>query len=129
MRREKSGQNPLAGMMPGQDSAQVADLAQGVLRAQAKVMDAVLRQGIEALDFLKARYEKDRALYAALAEAEDQQAAAAVLADFMQHAFSDYADEAGKLGALAAVTAEQIVEGAAAEMQTAKGAAPAKAKA
>ncbi|PKP69236.1 MAG: hypothetical protein CVT82_11855 [Alphaproteobacteria bacterium HGW-Alphaproteobacteria-4] len=119
----------MPGMAPGADPAHVGDMMQGMMRAQAKMMDAVLRQSIEALDFIKARYEKDRALYAALAAAGDAQASAKVWTDFMQRATSDYADEAGRLSALAAVTTEQVIEGVTEEVKAATGGAPRKGKA
>ncbi|MBW6506805.1 MAG: phasin family protein [Rhodobacteraceae bacterium] len=119
----------MPGMAPVADPAHVGDMMQGMMRAQARIMDALLRQNIEALDFLKARYEKDRALCAALAAAEDAQAAAKAWTEFLRRATSDYADEAGRMSALAAVTAEQVIEGVTDEVKAATGDAPRKGKA
>lgn len=87
------------------------EMMHGVLRAQVRMMDAVLKQNIEALEFLRQRFEKDREMIARLAEARDSAAAGSVLTDFWQKAFSDYAAEAGRLGALMTSTVDQMQKG------------------
>lgn len=87
------------------------EMMHGMLRAQARMMDAVLKQNIEALEFLRQRFEKDRAMIAQLAEAKDSASAGMVLADFWQKAFSDYSAEAGRLGSLMSATVTQMQEG------------------
>lgn len=87
------------------------DMMHGVLRAQARMMDAVLKQNIEALEFLRQRFEKDRAMIAELAEAKDSAEAGMALTQFWQKAFSDYSAEAGRLGSLMTATVTQLQEG------------------
>ncbi len=91
--------------------AQAGDMLAGVVRAQARMMDAVLRQNIETLDFLKTRYEKDRQMLADLAKATDPASMMTVLSSFWSRAMSDYTNEAGTLSAFAAATTEQFIEG------------------
>lgn len=129
MASDKTRRSFMPGLAPGADPAHVGDMLQGVVRAQAKMMVAVLRQSIEALDFLKARYEKDRAFYEAVAGSGDGATAMQIWSDFLQRAASDYADEAGRMSALAAVTTEQVIEGVTDEVKAATGGAPRKAAA
>ena len=106
------------------DGTKAADeMMHGMLRAQVRMVDAVLKQNIEALEFLRQRFEKDRAMIAQLAEAKDSTAAGAVLTDFWQRAFSDYSAEAGRLGALMTSTAEQMQKGLTEEARAMMGAA------
>ncbi|WP_372839981.1 hypothetical protein [Phaeovulum sp.] len=128
MTNEKAKRDKGPGMAPLADPAHIGDMAKGMMRAQARIMDAVLRQSIESIDFLKTRYEKDRALYAALAQAEDSQQISAIWSEFLAGATSDYSAEAGKLSALAAVTTEEIVEGIDDEIKVATGGTPRKRK-
>lgn len=83
----------------------------GMMQGQVRMMDALLKQNIEALDFLRQRFEKDRAMLAELAGAKDGAAAGTVLTEFWQKAFSDYSAEAGRLGSLMAASVEQMQEG------------------
>lgn len=87
------------------------DMMQGMLHGQVRMMDALLKQNIEALDFLRQRFEKDRDMLAELANAKDGAAAGSVLTDFWQKAFSDYSAEAGRLGSLMAASVEQMQQG------------------
>lgn len=93
----------------------------GVLRAQARMIDALLKQNIETLDFLRLRFEKDRAMIAHLAEAKDSAAAGMVMANFWQKTLSDYSAEAGRLGALMTATVTQMQEGLAEEARALMG--------
>jgi hypothetical protein len=93
------------------DPAHLGDMMSAIMRAQARMMDSFLKQNIETLDFMKQRFEQDRTVFNRLAESDDPAAALTVLQDFWNRSVKDYADEAGKLGALATVTADQFVEG------------------
>lgn len=86
-------------------------MSRGVMQAQARMMDAVLKQNIEALEFLKTRFEKDRAMLGELASAQDASVAGAVLTTFWQRLASDYMQEAGRLGSLMQATAQEMGEG------------------
>lgn len=95
-----------------------AEMAKGVMQAQVRMMDAVLKQNIEALEFLKNRFEKDRAMLEELASAQDAAAAGAVLTGFWQKLASDYMQEAGRLGSLMQATAQEIGEGVGDEVRS-----------
>lgn len=118
MTKDKDGQAP-----SGAEGA-AADMTHGLLQAQVRMMDAVLRQNIEALEFLKTRFEKDRAMLTNLAEAPDAMAASTVLGDFWQGIASDYMAEAGRLGSLMAANAQQLGEGIADEATILAGGKP-----
>lgn len=121
--------NPFAAFSMGSNSAQLGDMMATIVKAQARMMDSIMRQNIEALDFMKARFEKDRAMMAELAEAHDPAEAMKRMQEFWNRSVKDYADEAGKMGAYTAATAEQIVEGVAEEAAALAGSAPRGAKA
>ncbi|AWB47532.1 hypothetical protein HYN69_02535 [Gemmobacter aquarius] len=106
---------------PSPTDAAGAGMSRGVMQAQVRMMDAVLRQNIEALDFLKTRFEKDRAMLGELAVAQDATAAGAVLTSFWQRLASDYMQEAGRLGSLMQATAQEMGEGMADEARAATG--------
>lgn len=106
------------------DPAHLGDMTAAILRAQAHMMDSILKQNIEVLDFLKARFEKDREIFNQLAASSDPAQAMELVHSFWTRSVKDYTDEAGKLGALAAVTAEQLVEGIAEEATALAGGAP-----
>jgi hypothetical protein len=106
------------------DPAHLGDMMTAIMRAQARMMDSILRQNIEALDFMKARFEKDREIVNRLAETGDPARAMELMQDFWTRSVSDYADEAGKLGALAAATTEQVTEALTDEAKALAGGAP-----
>jgi len=106
------------------DPAHLGDMMAAMLRAQARMMDSLLRQNIETLDFLKQRLEKDRGMIQSLADSDDPARAMQVMQDFWSNSLKDYTDEAGRIGALAAATAEEIVEGVADEAKALAGGAP-----
>lgn len=108
------------------DPAHMGDMMTAIMRAQARMMDSILKQNIETLDFLKVRFEKDREVFNTLAENSDPAKAMQLMQDFWSKSVKDYADEAGKIGALAAVTAEQFVEGMSDEAKALAGGAPRK---
>ena len=107
----KTPPNPFAMFSVKPEAMEMGDNATAAVRAQARMMDAILKQNIEVLDFLKQRYEKDRALFTSLAKAEKPNDVMELWSGFWSNAMSDYSNEAGKLGALAAATAEQVMEG------------------
>jgi hypothetical protein len=117
--------NPKTGVF-SPDPAHLGDMMSSILRAQAKMMDAVLRQNIEALDFVRARFEKDREVFNRLAESADPAQASRILQDYWSRTLKDYTDEAGRIGALAGATAAQIVEGVTEEARAIAGGAPRK---
>jgi hypothetical protein len=106
------------------DPAHFGDMAAGVMRAQARMMDAVMRQNIEALEFLKKRFEEDRKLLTQIAETPDGAKASAAWSDFWHRAMSDYTAEAGRMGSFAAATTEQMIEGLTEEARALAGGAP-----
>ncbi len=108
------------------DPAHLGDMTTAILRAQARMMDSILKQNIEVLDFLRTRFEKDRAIFNDFAANDDPARAMELLQAFWNRSLSDYADEAGKLGALTAAAAEQLVEGIAEEATALAGGAPRK---
>jgi hypothetical protein len=112
------------GQAPSGAEGEAADMTHGLLQAQVRMMDAVLRQNIEAPEFLKARFEKDRAMLTNLAGAPDAMAASTVLGDFWQGIASDYMAEAGRLGSLMAANAQQLGEGIADEATILAGGKP-----
>lgn len=111
MAKTETPASPLAALAQGADTAMLAGRMAAMMRTQAKMMDTVLKQNIEALDFVRGRYERDRELFAALSEARTPTDALAVWNVFWSKAVKDYSNEAGKLGSLAAATAEQMLEG------------------
>ena len=106
------------------DPAHLGDMMTAIMRAQARMMDSLLKQNIETLDFMRQRFEKDRETFNKLAESGDPAKAMEVMQEFWNRSVKDYSDEAGKIGALAAVTAEEIVEGMTEEARALAGGAP-----
>lgn len=76
---------------------------------QARMAEAMIKQNIEMLDFLKARFERDRAMLEDLANAKDQAEAATLWQDFWQRMLTDYSVETNKLAATATEIAEQAL--------------------
>lgn len=106
------------------DPAHMGDMMTAILRAQARMMDSILKQNIETLDFVRQRFEKDRAVFRDLADSDDPASAMQVMQDFWTRSMRDYTDEAGKIGALAAAAAEEIAEGLTDEAKALAGGAP-----
>jgi hypothetical protein len=73
---------------------------------QARMAEAVLAQNIEMLDFLKARFERDRAMLADLAKATDPTEVGKMWQDFFARMFTDYSTETTQLAAHAGELAE-----------------------
>ncbi|MFC2967886.1 phasin family protein [Acidimangrovimonas pyrenivorans] len=80
------------------------------LRPQAKMVEAMLAQNVEMLDFMKDRFEKDRAMMAELAEAEDPSALMGLWSDFWQRMMADYSTESGKLASSMSSIAGQALK-------------------
>ena len=108
MADDKTGSSPFT--MPGMEGTQqqMAEMFETMAKAQGQVVDAMMKQNIEVLGFVKERMEKDRAMVAALASAKDPAEAAEVWSGFWQKAMADYGDETGKLS--------EMVQGLASEM-------------
>lgn len=79
---------------------------------QARMAEAMIKQNIEMLDFLKARFERDRAMLEDLANAKDQTEAATLWQDFWQRMLTDYSVETNKLAATATEIAETALRSA-----------------
>lgn len=84
---------------------------------QARMAEAMLKQNIEMLDFLKARFERDRAMLEDLANAKDQAQAATLWEDFWQRMLTDYSVETNKLAATATEIAETALRSATEESE------------
>jgi len=108
------------------DPAHLGDMMSSIMRAQARMMDSVLKQNIETLEFLKQRFEKDPEMVNSLAEIGDPVRAMKFMHELCTRSVKDYTDEAGKIGALASAAAEQIVEGMTEEAKAMAGGAPRK---
>jgi hypothetical protein len=68
-----------------------------LLHLQAHGYKAALRYQIEAIDFLKHRFELDVKLVEDLIDSVDTGDTVDVFADFFRYAWSDYSKESGKL--------------------------------
>lgn len=79
------------------------------LRPQVQLAEAMLKQNIETLDFLKTRFERDRLMLAKLAQTQDPAQAMELWTGFWQAMLSDYAGETNKLAASVTEIAEQAV--------------------
>lgn len=87
-------------------------LALATTRLQAQAFKAAMRYQIEALGFLKYRFEQDVKLVDDLAESNEFNDAFDVFTTFMQNATTEYATEASKVisigSKLASETARQV---------------------
>lgn len=106
MAQQKTGAAPPPfDEMPKQATEMMASMA----RMQGHVLDAVMKQNIEVLDFLKARFERDRKLVGEMSAVGDPAEASKLWADFWQKAARDYASETEKLsGAFAELAADTV---------------------
>lgn len=101
----------LAQMMPFNQNASAAAL----IKPQAQLMEAMFRQNIEMLDFMRARLERDRAHVAKLAAASESGDVMSLWAEFWQKTLADYSTETSKLAASATDIAQQAVKTATSE--------------
>lgn len=83
-----------------------------LVKPQARVAEAMLRHNIEALEFLKARCERDRDFLASLGRAETPTEAIGLWQGFWQKMLADYAAETDKLAASAAALAQETIRSA-----------------
>lgn len=102
----------------------VTDLHKALRDGQARIVSANLTQTIEALDFLKRRFERDRQMLTDLSHAPDSAAALGVLTAFYQRSLSDYVAEAARLSSMIAATAEQVGVGVQDEVTALLGGTP-----
>jgi hypothetical protein len=93
-------------------------MSSAMVKPQAMMMEAMLRQNIEALDFLRARLEGDRQLVARLAQAKDPTEAMSLWSEFLQRMMTDYSSETTRLAASATEIAEKAVRAATEEGAT-----------
>lgn len=110
MARSPSGKLPASEIPTAlQYAAHVPDVMLTMARIQGRVLDAMLQQNIQMLDFLKGRFENDRKLAEALAAAEGAEAALAIWGDFWRQAVEDYATEPQRLSRVAASAADEAI--------------------
>jgi len=109
MSDDKVGSGPFA--MPGIEGTQkqMAQVFENMAKAQGQVMDAMMKQNIEVLTFVKERMEKDREMVAQLAAAKDPAEAAEIWSGFWQRAMADYGDESGKLSEMVSGMASEVL--------------------
>ena len=84
---------------------------------QAQAIDALIGCQIEALDFLKHRFEQDRALTAELAGCVEFNDGMDVISTYARKAASDYAAEAGRMASLGSKLAAETAQRARREAQ------------
>lgn len=97
--------------MPSMDDfgPQMTQMMAAMTRMQSHVFDAFMRQNIEMLDFLRARFERDRKLVADISAVEDPQEAARLWQDFWREAMADYSGESTKLAGIMSGVAQDAV--------------------
>ncbi|TNE85375.1 hypothetical protein [Thioclava sp. L04-15] len=95
----------MAGCMPVPDMGGVSL----VMAPQLKMMEALISQNIEVLDFLKARFERDQEMVGRLADEADPLKAMGLWGEFWQRTASDYATEMSKLATSMTSIAERAV--------------------
>jgi hypothetical protein len=112
------------GMMGGLAATEGAGLdALGkMIRPQMAMAQAVLDYNIETLDFLKARFERDREMLGELAKTVDPMQAASLWSEFWQRTASDYAMESAKLSTSLQTITQQAVQTASEESEALAGA-------
>lgn len=82
------------------------------IKPQAKMAEALIKQNIETLEFLKTRFEKDREVLESLSEAADATEAMGIWQGFWQRMLTDYSAETNKLATSATEIAEQAIRSA-----------------
>jgi len=94
--------------LPMADNAQKLLLAGAHLQAQA--FKAMMRYQIEALSFLRHRYEQDVKLADSLVKAKEVGDAFDICSDFMRCAVSEYGAEAEKIASIGSRIASETAE-------------------
>lgn len=98
----------MAALMPGASNTAVSAL----IRPQAKMMEALLKQNIEVLAFLRSRYERDLGLVSRMADATESGEVMSLWSEFWQRTLADYGTETNKLAASVSEIAQQAVRSA-----------------
>ncbi|SOC14217.1 phasin protein [Rhodobacter sp. JA431] len=93
-------------------TASVMDAWSMMFAPQARMAEAMIGQNIEMLDFIKTRFERDKAMLGELAEASDPIEAAKLWQDFWSRLFTDYSVETTKLASHAGEIAETALRSA-----------------
>ncbi len=86
-------------------------LHQAIFGNQARIVSSNLTQTIDALEFLKRRFERDREMLSNLSHAPDSAASLGVLTAFCARSLSDYGAEATRLSRLIAATVDLVGDG------------------
>lgn len=105
---QKTPMEAMAALMPGASNAAVSAL----IRPQAKMMEALLKQNIEVLAFLRSRYERDLGLVSRMADATESGEVMSLWSEFWQRTLADYGTETNKLAASVSEIAQQAVRSA-----------------
>ena len=84
-------------------------------KPQAKMAEAMINQNIEMLEFLKTRFEKDRAMLETLSDAATPVEAMTLWQGFWQKMLTDYSAETNKLATSVSAIAEQAIRSASEE--------------
>jgi len=103
----------MAGCMPVPDAGNVSQL----MTPQLHMAEKLIAQNIEMLDFLKARFERDREMLGKLAEQSDPMKAMNLWGEFWQRTMTDYSTQMAKLATTASGLAEQAVRTATEESE------------
>lgn len=103
---------PKAGQGAGASMSSVMDGWSLMFAPQARMAEAMIQQNIEMLDFIKARFERDRKMLEDLVKATDPAQAAKLWQDFWTRTFTDYSVETTKLAASAGEIAETALRSA-----------------
>ncbi|KEO51705.1 phasin family protein [Thioclava pacifica] len=98
----------MAGCMPVPNVEGMSSM----MAPQLKMMEAVISQNIEVLDFLKSRFERDQEMVGKLADEADPLKAMSLWGEFWQRTASDYATEMSKLATSMTSIAERAVRSA-----------------
>ncbi|PWE50524.1 hypothetical protein DEM26_06285 [Thioclava sp. NG1] len=98
----------MAGCMPVPDMGSVSS----VMAPQLKMMESMIAQNIELLEFLKARFERDQEMVNQLSETADPMRAMTLWGEFWQRTASDYTAEMTKLATSMTGIAERAVRSA-----------------
>ncbi|WP_417809258.1 phasin family protein [Thioclava sp.] len=113
----------MAGSMQMPDAASVSQM----MAPHLHMAEKLIAQNIEMLDFLKARFERDRQMLGKLTEQRDPMKAMNLWGEFWQCTMTDYSTQMTKLATSASGLAEQAVRAATEESEAITQAASGKA--
>lgn len=108
---KKTTNSAMTGALAAAEGAGLDALGK-MMRPQMALAQAMLDHNIETLDFLKARFERDREMLGALAKTADPMQAASLWSEFWQRTASDYAMESAKLSASLQTITQQALHSA-----------------